>query len=428
MKIKSLHIDTYRHLENVHFDFTYPEGHEKAGQPLEKICIIGQSATGKTSVLELIKNSIKQLKAIEVYNGQFFWNYFQLNFDGKLDFIYNNTPLQMAKDSIIKEGREFKNFTGNKSATIGDLIQDGIKLLYLSSELISPTVINIFNQNPVDISNELATEKYAGLGKRHSASNYIYEFIQDINVEIWFSLLDRILIYRKKFHQWASEILNKGVIGDLTKLNKQIAKWNETNLNPLVDFSEKFNPLLNKLNLEIDLVNTEYTIPVKSTLKDEVIPISGLSTGTKGLLLSMFPLYELDTTDAIILMDEPERSLFPDIQLELMDTYKNLAPNAQIIVATHSPFIAAAFEPEERFILYFNEDGKVAVRRGESPIGDDPNDMLYNDFKVSYYNEFGKAAYKEYINLKRKAMNEEQPEEKKKLVLEMSKLGNKYNF
>lgn len=64
MKLKSLHIDSYRHLQNINFDFTYPEGHPKFGQPLEKICIIGQSATGKTSTLELIKDSISKIDSI----------------------------------------------------------------------------------------------------------------------------------------------------------------------------------------------------------------------------------------------------------------------------------------------------------------------------------------------------------------------------
>ncbi|MDQ6845518.1 MAG: ATP-binding protein [Bacteroidota bacterium] len=225
-----------------------------------------------------------------------------------------------------------------------------------------------------------------------------------------------------------SEIINKGAIADPNKLTKEYSKWSESNKNPLVLFAEKFNPVLEKLNLEIDLVNTEYPIPVKSKIKDDIIPISSLSTGTKGLLLSMFPLYELNTNNVIILIDEPERSLFPDMQIDLISHYQNLAPNAQFIIATHSPFIAAAFEPEERFILYFDEEGQAALRRGESPIGDDPNDMLTNDFHVSYYNEFGKAAYKQYLNLQRKAKQEKEPEEKKKLVVEMAKLGNKYNF
>ncbi|RYE35890.1 MAG: hypothetical protein EOP42_05375, partial [Sphingobacteriaceae bacterium] len=204
--------------------------------------------------------------------------------------------------------------------------------------------------------------------------------------------------------------------------------WSENNENPLVSFANYFNPILKKLNLEVDLINTEYSIPIKSGYNDKTIPISSLSTGTKGLLLSMFPLYELDTTDSIILVDEPERSLFPDMQIDLISHYQNLAPDAQIIVATHSPFIAAAFEPEERFILYFDDDGKVAVRKGESPIGDDPNDLLKNDFKVDYYNEFGKKAYKEYLNLRTKLTQETELEKKKELLIELTELGDKYNF
>ena len=53
MKISKLHIDQFRHLENLDFDFTYQSGDRK-GQPLDKICFIGQSATGKTSLLELL--------------------------------------------------------------------------------------------------------------------------------------------------------------------------------------------------------------------------------------------------------------------------------------------------------------------------------------------------------------------------------------
>ena len=228
--------------------------------------------------------------------------------------------------------------------------------------------------------------------------------------------------------QLAAELINKGAIGDLANLNTGYTNWSKTNENPLIAFANYFNPILSRLHVEVDLINTEYAIPIKSVNKEEVIPISGLSTGTKGLLLSMFPLFELDTTDSMILLDEPERSLFPDMQIDLMSHYQRLAPEAQFIVATHSPFIAAAFEPEERFILYFNEQGEVAVRRGESPIGDDPNNMLRNDFNVDYYNDIGKKAYQDYLNLKRKAAQETEPEKKNKLIVEMAELGDKYNF
>ena len=56
MKITGIDISEYRQFKNIKFDFTYPEGHEKAGQPLEKVCFIGQSGTGKTTLLNIIRD------------------------------------------------------------------------------------------------------------------------------------------------------------------------------------------------------------------------------------------------------------------------------------------------------------------------------------------------------------------------------------
>ena len=81
-------------------------------------------------------------------------------------------------------------------------------------------------------------------------------------------------------------------------------------------------------------------------------------------------------------LDCSEREkIFPALQ--------NTFPNIQFIVSTHSPFIAASFEPEERFILYF-DDNQVKVRRGNSPIGDDPNDILANDFGIIHRKDLKK--------------------------------------
>jgi recombinational DNA repair ATPase RecF len=69
MKISKLHIDSFRHLENLDFDFTYPEDfhdESKRGKPLDKICFIGQSATGKTGLLELIKEQHYAINSIIV--------------------------------------------------------------------------------------------------------------------------------------------------------------------------------------------------------------------------------------------------------------------------------------------------------------------------------------------------------------------------
>ncbi len=70
----------------------------------------------------------------------------------------------------------------------------------------------------------------------------------------------------------------------------------------------------------------------------------------------------------------------------------------------------------------------MAVRPGESPIGDDPNDILRNDFNVGYYNQFGKEAYQRYLELKKIISGETEVKKKKDLVIEMAQLGDKYNF
>ena len=57
MKISYLHLRNYKQFSDLELDLTYPAGHAKAGQPLDKICIIGQSGTGKTNLLDVIKKS-----------------------------------------------------------------------------------------------------------------------------------------------------------------------------------------------------------------------------------------------------------------------------------------------------------------------------------------------------------------------------------
>jgi ATPase subunit of ABC transporter with duplicated ATPase domains len=67
-----LEVESY--LKNLDFDFTYPEDfHDEAkrGKPLDKICFIGQSATGKTGLLELIKEQHYAINSIIVNDRNF---------------------------------------------------------------------------------------------------------------------------------------------------------------------------------------------------------------------------------------------------------------------------------------------------------------------------------------------------------------------
>jgi hypothetical protein len=422
MKILKLEIEQYKHLENLEFDFTYQSG-ERKGQPLDKICFIGQSATGKTNLLELLLSLTEQALNEGVIGESLSpLNIIDKKFKGEL-IINFKTAIYTTKNGVTNyKEKQYRRI--NKGGMVRDLISNNEKsnLLFLKSNIISDENISIFTENPKDL-----IVKLPNIVDQHK-NGIVTVFDTKVSINTWLFLIKDILDYRKKFTQKMSELIHKGLLADQKKLSSEFTKWQKENPNKLMDFANKFNPLLEKLNLEVDLVNTEYSIPIIDKRNKEIIPIQSTSTGTKGLLLSFLPLFKLDTKDAIILMDEPERSLYPDMQMDLIEHYQNLAPDAQFIVATHSPFIAASFEPEERFILYFDEEGKVAVRRGSSPIGDDPNDMLKNDFGVNYYNKHGKDAYKKYLNLKQAVAKEKDPQKKKELLLETVKLGDAYNF
>ena len=425
MKITNLHIEKYKHLENLEFDFTYQSG-KKKGQPLEKICFIGQSATGKTNLLEFIFNELsstfKHLKP------------------SKFDPFYNLSPILKEDDSnkfkitfLSKDNHKHiisdNNFESEILSIFKD-IEDDLEdfSLFLKSNIISDENINILASNPIEL-----IEKYPGLSDESFENilkrNNTISFDSRENENYWLVIILNILKYRKKFSQKMSELINKGLIADTNRLKREYDKWELENPNPLKKLSEKLNPLLEKLNLEVDYINTEYSIPIKRKLTDETIPIQNTSTGTKGLLLSFLPLFYFREKASMILIDEPERSLYPDMQIDLMDHYRNIAPNSQFIVATHSPFIAAAFEPDERFILYFDSEGNVKVKRGSSPIGDDPNDILYKDFGLeTLLNKTGQEIYDDYLKKKQEVLFEENPEKKENLQKEIEKIGDKYDF
>lgn len=429
MKISKLNIESYRHLQNLEFDFTYQTG-ERKGQPLDKICFIGQSATGKTGLLQLIYNHSNNLLNLEVINGHLFG--LKDNLDkSEVSFLIGNDVFHLKDKGVSFRNCNYRNDFNTGGGVINTLLpeQERKDVFYFKANLISDKNIDIFTKNPLDLLEKYSNQneiKLKQILKNKIESTTIFN--DEVDTEIWLALLGEIIQYRKKFTQKMSELIHSGLLADTKKLSSEFEKWQNENPNALEIFAKKLNPLLEKLNLEVDLVNTEYSIPIKNKRTDETIPIQNTSTGTKGLLLSFLPLFKLDTEDSIILIDEPERSLYPDMQMDLMEHYKNLAPEAQFIVATHSPFIAASFEAEERFILYFDEEGKVAVRRGESPIGDDPNDMLENDFGIDYINKFGQEKYEEYIELKQQIYFEKDETKKKKISEKLEKLGEEYNF
>lgn len=443
MKITQLRLDNFQQFNPLTLNFTYPEGHEKAGQPLDKICFIGQSGTGKTTLLNLIQKHINKLdffyrnnKNLSISRKELIlndWNYHQkgVNFSSifKNILLYENN----LEGLVIKTNNKQQNHLNS----LIQLIEAQKNLsLYFPAELIENSAAHLIPEEKALNTDRLLSEVGTSNEVAESTINYKVQFRDKIIIldkkqskNIWQFLLQGIKDYNEKLFKKSVEVFKKGNFKDTAKIEKDRLEWNQQNPNPKIPLAKKcLNPILKKFNLEVDVDNTDYYIVLKQINQEKAIPANGLSTGTKQLILSAIPLYQLDTNNTVILMDEPERSLFPDIQLELVDYYTNLCPTAQFFFATHSPIIAASFEPYERFILHFDKEGKVQIKQGTSPKGDDPNDILQADFNVSYLNEYGIRMWERYLKIKRSLINEEDSNKRKALIKEYRKLGDAYNF
>lgn len=401
MKIKTLGIKQFQQFKNLELDFTYPEGHEKAGQPLDKICLLGQSGTGKTCLLhtlhKLVRHSVNApLREEEIHlNG----GIFRIDIG---EFEQKNDTILIYFDSDIMA-----------NANMLDMKPIPEQPKYLFHE-------------PQPVYQTKNAEKISALKKQ------FINFSNNYNEDIWKDLLKHIKKHDELFSE-ASVELAQNISGENSEnAIKKFEHWTSKNPNPRTKIAaECLDPILDYFNLKLHTKSTKNTYFSFQHKKGQEIPPDGLSTGTKQIILTALPIYLFDTQDTIILFDEPERSLFPDIQLKIVDYYTRLAPEAQFFFATHSPMVAAAFEPYEKFILRFDEAGCVtsdSVYKGDSPIGDDPNDILRRDFGVRYTNEHGVRHWEYYLDLKNKLRTEENEEKKEELLFEVVKLGNRYNY
>jgi len=377
MKIKRIELKGYNQFKDLDIDLTYPQGHEKAGKPLEKICIIGQSGSGKTSLLRLLK-----------------W-FVSLNRD-----IGNNIRLPLPPGNAVKMDvqlfdihyrlsniEEFPHLRFQWGNGMEEL--DFFKLVGDYYKEMNPMLINfpteiITGDNGQETGGLDALDEFEKI-KAVQTSPYKYKLkpgrIIDFAVgdvkETWETILKGI-----KEHQ-AQELLMKKKIADIElqeygtaeekskekkKKTAEYKKWSVQNPDPLKALAEQYlDPLLFNVGLkvrrEIDqgMIRSLGSIQLQ-TLGGQGVPRTFWSTGTRRLVETTVPLYQLEPKNAVILIDEPEHSLYPDIQKGIIETYVRLAPGSQFFFATHSPIIAASFEPWEIIELKFDRDHEYVYR------------------------------------------------------------------
>lgn len=369
MKITGIHINDFRQFKDFQLDLTYPKGHEKEGKPLDKVCFIGQSGTGKTTLLKIVSELLKSARSVideeELKES---------NYSFKIIVKYNDlinvigkysTKLGRSDDYFTMLGRKYRSF-------MEEYIKDWKTfLIYIPSELQeiqdqskTKTEKSFFEKlvQDTDESRKKISDEIANLKEKK-----IYDFSVDNTQTIWKSILIDAKDYMVNELSYSQKI-SKALVKNSDKADELLTEfknWQKNNPSPFKDLAKVLNPIIQRFNIRVkedfDFERAEDLEFIKlETRNQSSVPFNIWSTGTKQVVLTAIPIHKLDTNKTIILIDEPERSLYPDIQQEIIGYYTQLAPKAQFFFATHSPIIASSFEPWEIVELKFDyEKGKV---------------------------------------------------------------------
>ena len=457
MKITRLEIKEYKQFKDLTLDLTYPLGHQKAGEPLDKICIIGQSGVGKTNILEIIKEKKSEyfVKAIFTENNSNREKIYVS--EVKNNCILNKketNPIEVVDNFFTKVGNFIVPFISgiillamyfiitmniNDKNTIDEQIKlfKSLFIIWTFTALLGILflIIKELFQNKIN-------NKYKIFKEYMKSKKYII-----LNENAWYLLKEQVNNYSKEIFEY------KGILSDKLLNFEDYDKkdflndmkiWEYNNQNILEEIASKVNDIVIKFNLELTKINKNQKSYNDLIFKDlsngNIIKYDDLSTGTKNIISTFIPLKIHNPKDSIILIDEPENSFYPDIQRKLTELYMEVGENNQLIMATHSPLIASSFEPWEVVELKFDEDTHQIYRElyydsenDERHIDNytlDPRMLTWTgiltqifDLKEDSNFEIREKALMQYIRLERDIEKIEDKKEKMQKFEELMKLS-----
>ena len=130
----------------------------------------------------------------------------------------------------------------------------------------------------------------------------------------------------------------------------------------------EINEIFENLSIDVkveDISQDGRNIPIFTNSAGDKFDINELSSGEKQLFLRTLAIKMLNPENSIILIDEPELSLHPKWQQRIVDVYRKIGKNNQIIIATHSPHILGSVKKENIMLLDKDDEGKIVVRTGD---------------------------------------------------------------
>ena len=326
MKIEKVHIKNIKGIKDLELSF------RKDNEILDIIVLAGVNGSGKTTILESIKDFFDN-KNIDFNNIEKSNVNLDIFFE---DFEKNN--IEEAEKISINEHKYklFEFFHMLSSYTFYKGNSNSQYHLLAKKFDIPPKIIYVPAEN-----------KFENVETKSTTLSRKYEFINIINSNIIGDIPSYIATRRNYLATIEEDLTMKEVTSKVVN---------------------EINSIFDILELDVKLKGfskDEKTMPVFENSAGEEFDINDLSSGEKQLFLRTLSIKMLEPKNSIILIDEPELSLHPKWQQRIIEVYKKIGENNQIIIATHSPHILGSVSSENIFILYRDENGKIEAKTGD---------------------------------------------------------------
>ncbi|MGG2093982.1 ATP-binding protein [Bacillus sp. S13(2024)] len=377
MKIKSINLENNPILGDFTVNFC-----DTNGVPFNTILLAGENGTGKSTLLNIIYDFLNLLIPSKVSNEKQTF-VFELNED-EMDMLYTSEQIKQRMQgysvtneltvtidhSIINNWNAIKPNISREGGTPIDFEgyffnEPGVKNIFKSvfSDVevnYTPSEIRTTSSLDVDVATQLNIK---------SSSNLATEITQ--------LLIDIEAIDSSEFSEWAGHNQDKVVSEGIR--DKRMSRFK--NAFHYMFPNKRFKRILN-------------TPEGKKVLFEEYgkeISLNNLSSGEKQIVFrGGFLLKDkFSTQGAVVLIDEPEISLHPNWQLNILDFYKTLFLNedkvqtSQLIVATHSPFVIHNKKQEkDKIIVLGKSETGVSVQTEPTFFGWTPEQAVTQAFDI----------------------------------------------